>query len=186
MTTQTKVILSLVAAFVIAGAIYGAYQYPQVTKVVQQIGSPAGSTFNTAKVATIEWAPSILTGTTTSIFNSDTSDRTVESVKYSCTTLGTSKASETGAALLSLNFKAATTSSSNPAGQLGANTNYLFNSNVATTTPFQYVSSSTPGIATTAGTLDFVRVWPASGYITFLSNATNTATCLVGVSYLST
>jgi hypothetical protein len=95
-----------------------------------------------------------------------------------CTGLGTSQTAYTGAGLANLSFTAGTTTTSAPAAL--SNSNYSFNSNISTTSSVTYVASSTEGVIS-----GYSRIWPTGTYWTVSSNATNTATCTIGVSVLS-
>lgn len=175
MSTSTlgKIVIGILAL----AAIYGAYQYPQVTQSVQTFGA-VGATFNTAKIAAINWTLSD-SATSTSILNGDANDRIVEGAQYWCSGVGTSKTAFTGAGLDALSFSAATTSASAPA--IITNTNFVLNTTVATSTATLFVASTSPGLTATAAQ----RIWASGSYLTFWSNATNTAACNIGVQYLA-
>lgn len=174
-------IIKIVGAIVVLAAIVGGYSYPHITQL-GGASSSAGASFNTAKIATIEFSLATANSTSTSILNTDGSDRIIESVKYSCPSLGTSFTGWTGAGLTNLLFNAGTTSTS---GAQVTSGRLLINAVISTTTqPITYLSSTTPGISGVSGN-DWVRVWNSGSYFTVTSNATNTATCLVGVSYLA-
>lgn len=162
-----------VAALAVAGL------FLPMNKVETTVGSASavGSTFSTAKVAYKAWTLSN-GATTTSLYNSDSSDRIIRSVDYTCSGVGTSLTAVTGTGLANLIFTAGTTSTDAPAvPTLG---NSVFSSTVATTVPEIYLSSTTHGLTTSA----FVRRWGAGTYLTFVSNATNTAACVIGVTYM--
>ncbi len=155
------------------------------SKVMQATGTPVGSTFNTAKVAMINWTFAAVTGangvaTTTSVFNGDSSDRIIQAVQFDCSAVGTSNTAYTGAGLRSLILKAATTSTSAP--NIVSNTNVVFSSDIATTSADVYLATTTPGLT---GTVPFRR-WASGSYLSFFSNATNTAACTIGVTYFGT
>ncbi len=138
--------------------------------------SPAGATFGNQKLAFIVWTPSTDSATSTSILNTDDNDRIITSADYWCANLTTVN----GAPRTSWAFTAATTSISSMS--LQGNTNFVLNTNVATTTSELYVSSTTPGLLATA---DYRR-WATGSYMTFNANASSTATCVIGVKYLAT
>lgn len=142
--------------------------------------SPVGTTFNTAKIAATEWSIFSASATTTSLYNGDATDRYISSEFSFCTGLGTSQTAYTGTGLAALTFTAATTSTSAPAVLSAVNTNYIFNSTIATSTAVGFVASTTEGVLS-----GYSRVWPSASYLTFSTNATNTAQCLVGVHYLA-
>lgn len=181
----TKHIIAAVLAVVIGLAIYGAYQYPHA---VQQagVGSPAGSTFNSAKVAEITSVPISITATSSSVYNGDSSDRVVDSGFVSCATSSGSVYASTAQAVgvATWNWKAATTAVASLG--LQGNVNYAFNLDVATsTTDSGYSATTTPGSTFQA----FNRTWKAGTYMTFLTNATSTnqtINCQAGVYYHGT
>lgn len=179
MNNKNLAILAVIALLVAVGG----YFFPKTGLVGAAAPSSVGATFLTAKVATIEWSLAGPTATTTSILNSDATDREIESVKVVCSGMGTSLTPLTGVGLITLQLKAATTSTSVPS--IISNTNTLLTSAViSTSTADFYLSTSSPGLAGTGGN-DYVRVWGTGSYLSFSTNATNTAQCLVGVSYLS-
>ena len=136
--------------------------------------SPNGTYNNTTGYAQITFTPS--TSTSTSILNSGASDRAVIAEYGFCSSIGTSYTYSSGAGLATWTLQSATTSSAN-AGFLG-NTNYLFNTTVATgTATGLYYASSTGASSVVA------YIWPVGTYLTFGFNATNTASCSLGVSY---
>lgn len=154
--------------------------------IIQQVaGSSVGSTFNTAKFAGIDWT--LTNGaTSTSVLNSDASDRYVTSFEVGCQSVGTSLTAVTGAGLISLQISAATTSTSAPA--VVSNTNLVGGGVmvIATSTPQFVEASSTASTAVpNTGRSTIANVWSAGSYMTFWSNATNTAACVVGVRYLA-
>lgn len=165
MTNLGKIVVSVALALVIGVAIYGAYQYPKAQVVA---GSPAGSTFNTEKIASVEYAPATSAASSTSILNTDASTRIVSSSFSSCN--GTNGQGFT--------LTAATTSVANQG--LQGNTNYAANivgTTTVTSTNF-YVASSTEGAITYTS-----RLWPSGTYMTFVASAINTGNCLVGINY---
>lgn len=169
---MAKIIISLVLAVAVGAAIVGAYFYPQEVK---NFGSPVGSTFNTAKIAAVNMSPLTLAATSSSVLNTDSSNRYVESLNADCTGVGTSGGA-TGAGVATWTITAATTTVANEGSQGNTNT---FVGSVATTTPYSLLSSV---IATTGTGINYV--WAPGSYMTFLFNATNTAACVVGVHYL--
>lgn len=165
-----------IGAILVLGAItYVGVTFPQTSIFV---GSAVGTTFNTAKVAAINFSPATGTATTTSILNGDASDRIITDSFAECNTLGSSFTAYTGAALANLIFTAATTSTSAPASV--TNTQLALNVNISTTT------TNIAYVATSTFTNIQPRIWATGTYLTFVSNATNTAACNVGVHYLAT
>lgn len=176
--------LAVIAGLVAGGVVLHFAPVHTQTNVIS--GSSAGATFNTAKFAAIVWQPGNVgtqtngAATTTSLFNGDASDRIITNLTYSCSGVGSSNTAYTGAGLASLIFTAATSSASVPNSITV--TNALLNTNIATSSTELFVASTTPGLTGSA----FVRRWAAGSYLTFSSNATNTATCAIGVNYIGT
>lgn len=172
MKTYAKIVLGVF----LLGAIIAGWYLPFSTVTQLVTGSAVGTTFVTAKVAQINFSPATGTATSTSVYNSDDSDRIVTDAFVSCNTLGTSYTAYTGTGLASLQFFAATTSASAPA--IVTNPNFAMNVVVATSTPTDAFTATS--------TYTFVpgRRWKTATYMTFFSNATNTAACTVGVHYV--
>ncbi len=173
---------TLVGAIVVLLVGIGAFLFGsnQDNGVVGQIYSPVGTTNSTAKFYSIDAAPATAAATSTSLFNTDSTDRGIQDLTVMCTSVGTSQTFLTGAGLLSngFNVKAATTSVTSTG--LQGNTANIFLATIATTTPYQYVASSTTPFPT-----DVTRIWPTGTYLTFAFSATNTAACTVGVHAIS-
>lgn len=177
---MTKSIIAAVSALVICVVIWGAYQYPKAVSTIAT-GSPAGSTFNTAKFAavTADLSTPGTTGTTTSILNTDASDRYVTGARLGCNGIGTSLTAYTGAGLVSLTLTIGTSSTAN-ANTIGATAKVL-NAVVVPTSTIQYSFAS----STSSGANAQATVWHANEYMNFQFNATNTAACTTGVDYIS-
>lgn len=154
--------------------------------VTQFVGSPAGTTFSTAKFAGVAVSLAAIgaNGTSTSILNGDASDRFVSGWRLGCEGLGTSR-TVSGVGLANLLLTIGTTTGSSPTAPstfAAVANNYI----VPTTTgnlilAIPSVASSTiGGTATTTN----ATVWPSGSYMTFTFNATNTAACTVGVDYV--
>lgn len=178
-----------IALIVVALVALGAYFFPRSVyqTIVQQVpgqslgaASPVGSNFSNAKFAgvTISLVTPGANGTSTSILNTDVYDRYVTATKIGCQVVGTSQTAYTGAGLSSLQFSVGTTSTSAPGTHISW-ANVMKNFAVSTSTVDLLVSSST--LATATSTL--ASVWPTGSYMTFSTNATNTAQCTVGVDY---
>lgn len=172
---MNKYLISFIATVVIFGAIVGGYYYPEYPFISGATNNPVATVYNTAKVAQINFSPT-LAATSTSILNSDATDRIVTDSFGDCNTVATSKTAYDGTGLAVLTFSAATTSTSAPATV--TNANVVMSNTIATSTPDRYFAS------TTIGVLDYGRVWATGTYMTFWSNATNTAVCTVGVHYV--
>lgn len=189
---ETKHIVLLVAVVLIA--VGGVAFVTQNEDAQDGSGSStAGATFNSAKVAAVAVAPATPgTGaTSTSVYNSDASDRYITGLRVGCSSIGTSLTAYTGAGLANLTLTIATSSTNAPA--TNSNTAHIFPTlNIATTTGFFTVSSTTGAYATTSlsgaigytGSTSFRNLWTAGSYVSFFFNATNTAACTVGVDYL--
>lgn len=140
--------------------------------------SPTGTKFATQRVSAVTWSLASSAATTTSLYNEDRNDRVIESTFVACDTVGTSRTAYTGAGLAALTIKSATTSANAPA--IVTNTNLTTNfTAVATATVNMFDTTSTDPVLGDNG-----RVWPSGSYLSFFSNATNTASCTVGVKYV--
>lgn len=158
-------VIALVLVAVAIGLVLAKYTTNDLV-----LTSPVGTTFSNAKIAAINMSLSSTSGTSTSVYNSDASDRFVESSFSYCTGV-----SATASGSTVLGFTAATTSTNAPA--TSANTNYVMNVTVGTTTAVRTNATSTFPSPT-------FQLWPAGSYITFFATATNTAACTVGVHYI--
>jgi hypothetical protein len=173
------------AAIVLVAALaVGAYFFPSFSATPQTAGSStAGNTFSNAKIAQVTMIPSAAgtNATTSSMLNSDENDRIIIDGGVACTGIGTFTNSPAGQGnLANWTVKAATTSTAAPA-DVGALTNFNLNINVATTTPTNFVATSTNPVTGNSG-----RIWAAGTYETFWWNATSTATCQPYVHYIPT
>lgn len=177
----SKHIVAIVIAAVLGIALIGAYYYPQAGE--QAVESSAGTTFNSAKYA---GKVALLTtpganGTSTSILNSDAYDRIVTNVRSACQGVGTSLTAYSGTGLAALTLTIATSSTAAPA--TNGNTNSVGGGavTIGTSTANWAVATSS---ATGAGSNAVYNTWAAGSYLTFTTNATNTATCTFGVDYI--
>lgn len=181
MTTLTKSVLAL--AFV--GAVFGTIAFfglsPFGKTVVQQVfGSPAGTTFNTGKVVAVDISPATQTSTSSSVLNTDASNRWIASFGFSgCTGTQNSQTDLTGTGLASWFVQAATTTVANQG--LQGNTNYALNLTIPTST------AGVPAIvaASTSTPSAVFGIWAPGTYMTFTFNATNTAACVVEMDYIA-
>lgn len=177
MTTNTKILLSVLFAAIATVAIRGNF-YP-----IQQFlaaTSPSGTTFGTAKFAgvAVNLASPGANGTSTSILNTDSGTRYITSLKAGCEGVGTSQTAYTGAGLSALTITAATTSTPAPAANGSASIGGgAFT--LATATPQFTESTSTAA----GGTSKTYPLWASGSYLTFTTNATNTAVCTFGADY---
>lgn len=172
-------IKSGVGVVVLALILWAGVTYP---KVVQTLGgSPSGTTFGDAKFAavSINLANPGANGTSTSLINTDGTDRYVSAVKVGCEGIGTSQTAYTGTGLAALTMKVGTTSTSNPASFLSFAAISNTGITISTSTVDTMISSSTLLVATSS----LAAVWPSNTPMTFYFNATNTAQCAIGVDY---
>ena len=172
--------ISVVVIGIAIGLIVAKFLAPRVELTAG--ASAVGATFTTAKEAAITWTLSN-GATTTSILNTDASDRYIKAAQAMCTGVGTSYTAVTGAGLASLTITAATTSAAAPASITNVNT-FLTSQTLATSSASSYFSTSTPQLGGGSPFTDYTRIWASGSYITFASNATSTATCTIGVTYL--
>ncbi len=174
---KKSIIIAVVFALVGLGIGYFAFSSENVLTTVSTAND---ATFKTARIAEVGLSPASDTSTSTSILNTDSTDRVVTNAWYYCNVLGTSKTYLTGTGLANLIFRIST--SSNSTGYGVTNANYLLDSNVATTSAGTsvYTSSSTTPFPDNTS-----RLWASGSYIRFYSNATNTAQCVIGVDYLA-
>lgn len=170
-----KYILGLVLVGIVAITALFFPKY-QTSPIASGTSSTSGTVNNTAKIASIAMALS--TGTSSSILNTDATDRIVESGFYSCDNLTTVLNPYNGAGLAALSFEVATTSAAASSATAVTNGNAAFKSTVATSSSYGFVASSTYAVP-------FPRVWAAGSYMTFWSNATTTASCTIGLHYIN-
>ena len=176
MTQNKKFNLLVICAVVAIGLVgYGIAQLSGPQEVENTQFSSTGSTFNTAKIS--EVIAAFTTSTSTAVYNSDTNDRVITDSFVYCTGLGTSKLPYTGGAGIAELVLYGATSTSATASS--TNTNFAVLQTVATSSASFYVAS------TTATSL-VSRVWASGSYFQFYTNATNTASCAVGVKYIGT
>lgn len=181
-----KYIIYTIAGVIVAGAIFVLGYESHQTSLAGAV-SPNGTTNSITRSAYITFQPATGTATTTSILNPVGNDVIIKTADEVCTGIGSSQAAYSGGGLLSngLVITAATTSTANPPTLSALNTNYILDTGnvITTTTPaLFYSSTSTPGLIGLNATN---RIWAANSYLTFSSNATNTMSCTVGVSYLT-
>ncbi len=163
----------IIAALVVAGAILGGYFYP---KFGLGTSSTAGSSFSTPKFygVAVNLAAPGANATSTSITNTDSTDRYVTGYRIACQGVGTSQTAYTGAGLAALLVKIGTTTTAAPA---------TFSTAVGVNPGGWTVSTSTvnTGVASTTSQLGNGALWRTGEIMTFSFNATNTAVCTVGV-----
>ena len=182
MTTISKSLL----AFAVVGALAGLIAFfnvsPFRTAVENTFGaSPAGTTSQTAKYFSVVANLGLpgANATSSSVLNSSANDLYVTSFKVGCEALGTSRTAYTGTGLVGLTVTAATSSTASPASN--SNTNSAGLITIGTSTPNFVESSSTAS----TGSNSVNYIWSAGSYMTFTTNATNTAACTFGVEAFS-
>lgn len=154
--------------------------FPRMAGVGSLAGasSPVGTTNSTAKFYQVVMTPSTSAASSTSLLNTDGTDRVISSSQGACTGVGTSLSYLTGAGIASWTVNMATSSTAAQTGSV----NYAANLTISTSSALlDYVAAST----TTPFPNDIARIWPAGTYLTITFNATNTATCTLGVHTLS-
>lgn len=182
MSVTFKALVASVCAILIGFAIVGAYQYPKQLHLAGA-ASPAGSTFNTAKFAgvSIDLSSPGANGTSTSITNTDATDRYITSTDLGCQSVGSSRSANTGAGLtsLGLTLSVGTTTTAAPAS-FSTWAAVASSGALSTSTPAFAIASSTATTATTTN----ADIWHSGEFLTFFFNATNTARCTIGVKYI--
>lgn len=175
MSKSTKILIGLVAVV----AIIGGYYFPKLDFTAGS--SPAGSSFNTANIAAVvvDLSAPGANATSTSLLNSDANDRFITGFRVGCNGVGTSRTAYTGAGLSALTLTIGTSTTAAPASFVGF-ANVATNFTLGTSTPVLVVASSTTQTATSS----LAARWSAGSYVTFTTNATNTAVCTFGVDYL--
>jgi hypothetical protein len=171
--------LKILGVLVLVVAIAGAYFFPSSTSttVKEIVGSPNGTVSTSVDGATIVF--SMANGTSTSILNPTGQLAYVYGSLTGCNTVGSSQTAFTGAGLASLTMLIGTSSapitsatpSFSPFAEVG-------NITIATSSTTFLEASSTTQTATSSTPI----LWPAGTYMSFVTNATNTAVCTVGVS----
>jgi hypothetical protein len=181
---NNKIIFGGIAVAIVIG-IAGIF-LPKVSNLAG--ASPTGSTFGAAKFAGI--VVNNVNSTSSSILNTDGNARYIESLKVACTGVGSSKAGFTGAATIAnWNLTVGTTSTANPVTQVIPAIAVVLNGVLATSTPNLLLSSTTApiaagGAANGTASSSSAALWQSGEYLTFVTNATNTAVCTFGVGYI--
>lgn len=176
---MNKTTLGLIAVIVLIVGVVAGHSFWPVHLSPAGAQNPSGTTYGSAKFAGVVADMSTTSGTSTSILNTDATDRFITSWKFACEGVGTSQTAYTGTGLAAWTVKVATSSTASPATLTGAAS--VANSfTLATGTTALLVSSSTPQTATSS----FAAIWNAGSYLTFSTNATNSAVCTVGGDYI--
>ena len=172
------VLLIAACGGIVSGALLLTFM-PKSSVVYQSsgTGSPAGTTFSNAKIAEVAMAPTSATATSTSIRNSDASDRYVLDAGVFCSGL-TTMFGLTNSGLSTFQWYAGTTSSAAPTTSIAGNLLLAMNVTVATSSAVGFTATSTYTNANS-------RVWSAGSYMTFQTNGTSTAaSCTPFVHYI--
>lgn len=181
-----KPILLSALGGLIAGAVMLVFMPTPVQKVIQQISGTTtqGGTGQTARqynVYGVNLAAPGSNATTSSIVNNTGNDLFITGLKVGCENVGTSNTAYSGAGLASLTVYAATTSTSNPANV--TNTNKVGGGNITiATSSSSFIQASTTALS---GNSAWYSIWPNGTYLTFTTNATNTAVCTFGADVTS-
>ena len=186
MSNITKVLLGfgVVAGIFGLAAFFGYTPFLKIVDNITQVAgtTPQGGTTSTAhfySVAALLAAPGA-NATSSSILNTTGNDLYISDIKAGCENIGTSKTAYSGTGLLALTLSVSTTSTAAPAAA-GANLINNGVTNIGTSTAFFTIASSTA----TNGNTTSSAIWAAGSYLTFTTNATNTAQCTFGVTAFS-
>lgn len=170
-------IIVAIVAMVIGGIVgYNSHS----NKALVGAASATGTTNSTSKIFSKVMDLSTANSTTTSIQNNSGVDYAVTSSFAFCNTVGTSKTAYTGTGLANLIITGATTSAAVTGNLADYNSNTGTSLTIGTSTVNSYASSTAESALPGTG-----RIIPAGAYYTFSSNATNTASCTVGVNVIS-
>ena len=170
----------IVALVIVAAIAVGGYFFPRaVPQAVSSLGSNSGTNTLAKQLEAVSW--NLSTGTSTSVYVPE--NMTAARFQLSCTGVGTSKTAYTGAGLASVTLKVATTSSSHTSdtptsNTTVSNTNLVVSTVLATSTAIRTIASTTQSVGGKAGVSQLLR---AGSYVTFFTDATNTAVCNIGV-----
>lgn len=182
-----KIYVAVVVVGVILGtfAFFGLTPFRAVsTQTIEKVfGATAqGATGNVgheANIYGVNLATPGANATSSSILNPTGQDVYINAIKVGCERIGTSGAAGGGTGgLASLTFSVATTSTAAPAVQ-GAGTINAGTFAIGTSTPDFVMASSTAGL----GNPSYTLIWQAGSYLTFFTNATNTAICSFSANY---
>lgn len=162
---MSKYIIGIIAVLAIAGSYYVGFMYPTASV---SVGSPVGTTFNTAKVAQVNMVPSTSAATTSSIYNGSGNGYWIYTPYANCSNVNQTASTS----LAHLTVTVATSSVANEGIEGNANTATV---NVSTSTYFSANTGSAPSAVS--------AYWASGSYLTFAFNATISAQCTVGVYY---
>lgn len=181
-----KYFLGVIAVGTVLGVV-AFFGYSPFIKMVQYAGSSAGASFNTARFAGVvaNLSTAGANATSSSVYNGDSSDRYITAIRLGCNGVGTSKTAYTGTGLSALTVSVATSSTAAPA--TNGNTNLVGGLAVTigtSTANFVEASSTSASTVPNVGSNSVANIWAAGSYLTFTTNATNTAACTFGVDYI--
>lgn len=174
---MNKTFLAFIAVVCLAlGGFAGYSLAPTQTQTFQA----AGDTASSAKIAQVVLDLSTTTPTTVGgackLYNADARDRIINAITFDLAGLGTMTGA-TGAGVATLNWIAGTSTAANIYTVTGNN---VLNTTVATSSPYLYVASTTPGLTGTAVN----RLWLSGTCLNLFTNATSsTATGNIRVDY---
>ena len=166
--------LAIIGAIVLL-AVGGFIGYSVHAPAVQQA---AGDTSSTAKIAQVVLDLSTTTPTTVGgackLYNSDARDRVIDSVSYYLSGLAAMNGTTAnGIAVWTWSVATGTSAYANVG-------NSVLNTTVATSSPYLYVASTTPGLTTTVAN----RLWKTGTCLNVITNGTSTAaTGIIRVDY---
>lgn len=174
-----KYFLGIIAIGATLGTVAFFNVSPFRATVMQVVGSNGGTNTSTKQLEAVSW--DLSTGTSTSVYVP--SNLTASQFQLSCTGVGTSYTAYTGAGLASVTITAATTSASHTAdtptsNTSVSNTNNVVSTTLATSSTITTIASTTQSVGGAAGVSQLVL---GGSYLTFSTNATNTAVCNIGV-----
>lgn len=156
--------------------------FPKSTIVVQEVlGSAAGTTNSTQKIASVSADFSTTTPTTIGgackLYNTDSFDRIISSIEWYISGVGTFGFNATGVATLQLNAATST-------GIYNASGNKVLSAAVvATSSPVVYTATTSPG---TTSLVPADRVWASGTCLNVTQNATSsTAVGTIKVDYFN-
>lgn len=180
MNNRNIIVGAIVAVLVGFALGYVVFHQNQLAGAV----SSSGAYLNAPGLSATIFAPTTANGTSTSILNSGASDRAITGITAYCSGAGAAQnflVGNTSPTIISNGWTLLVATTSVASQGLQGSTNYIMNSFIGTTSPLgNYMLSST-----TEGVIQYVnRIWPINTYLTFNLNATNTAVCTYGASWV--
>ena len=172
-------LIGLIVIGILGGITYLGMSYPSYSGYGAVATSTPGVTFNSAKFAAViaDLRTPGSTGTSTSVYNSDATDRYVSGWRIGCQGIGTSYTAVSGVGLAGLTLTIGTSTTASPSKV--PSYPYMTGLAIATSSTNLVMASSTNALVG----VPLIAIWPAGTYMTFWANATNTASCTFGVDY---